>query len=955
MGDVVSELDGENKETTRAFDLRRRLASETNGESEATTFTYDFVGNLTRIERPKGPAWGWTRIYDEADRLVRVVDPFDHPTRYEYDPQDNLIRRWDANNHVTHLDYDGLDRLIETRYHDGAVWTFTLDGNGNRLTVSDPKGQTVTTSYDELNREVLRSYSAPVDPVGESLQTIGYSWDPNSNLIDATETYAGGSRVTHHDWDTFDRLDAVTDAFGKVLVYGYDLNGNRTSLVDPDGATTVYTYDGLNRLDTVTLPGGAGAADYDWYHNSLLHRVAYPNGTDATYGYNDANRVTAIDNLGPGGAPLSSYSYGYDANGNRAFQHETNGGALEITTYDYDLNDRLWQVVYPDQTTTYSFDAVGNRIFEQSLDPSATTLVDRGYRYDDRDRLHEITDRLDPAQSISYAYDSNGNQIQRTQSGATLDFRYDVRDQLLEVDVDGSNAWTFGFDFRGLRVTKWGADGLLRTTYDDSSVLQQHSAIGDPVATYRYGPDRLLAVDHFSQGPAYYHFDALGSITNLTDPTGTVQNRYQYDAWGNYRNQSGTHWNPFGFTGHEYDPETGLYYAKARFYDPEVGRFLSEDPAEPDLTTPPSLHKYLYAYGNPTYYVDPDGREVSITPKGNFVVTYPDGTVRSFTAERYAHNPAAVETAILESVAGDQVSAKHDFQVGVLKWEYQQANGTAPGDDEYIYQHYDETGPVYAITGSGEIHSASGDIELDYSVEILAVTVVTGGSAASAVRAGGATLTQTSKVFVTNVADDLAGEVLGLNPSVVRSVGKLASNRAGNCVSWVSGRSTNWAGRARFDPSGLNDAQAENAILKSIRRKSGARANLTGQIIASADEAEFMLRKTTSWRAGEKAADPALASASAGLKGTIVHSSVAKRMRALNISNLEINRRLYGSSPHLSPATGLPYEFRIPDYKIGNTILDIKPAGTPLTGSQVSDFKLFGNTSDVRLIYYDQW
>jgi len=224
------------------------------------------------------------------------------------------------------------------------------------------------------------------------------------------------------------------------------------------------------------------------------------------------------------------------------------------------------------------------------------------------------------------------------------------------------------------------------------------------------------------------------------------------------------------------------FYAKARFYDPEVGRFLTEDPAEPDLTSPPSLHKYLYAYGNPTYYTDPDGREVSITPKGNYVVSYPDGTVRTFTADRYAQNPAAVEAAILESVSGDEAAAKHDFHVGVLKWEYQQEHGTAPGDDEYIYQHSDETGPVYAITGSGEIHSASGDIEPDYSVETLAVTVVTGGFAASAVRAGGGTLTQGAKVLVKNVADDLAGEALGLNPSLVKGAGKLAVDRVGRSV-----------------------------------------------------------------------------------------------------------------------------------------------------------------------------
>jgi hypothetical protein len=184
-------------------------------------------------------------------------------------------------------------------------------------------------------------------------------------------------------------------------------------------------------------------------------------------------------------------------------------------------------------------------------------------------------------------------------------------------------------------------------------------------------------------------------------------------------------------------------------------------------------------------YVDPDGREVSITPNGTFVVTYPDGTVRAFSADRYAQNPAAVDAAILDSVAGDEVAAKHDFQVGVLRWQYQQEKGTAPGDDEYIYQHYDETGPVYAITGSGEIHSASGDIEPDYSVETLAVILTTGGFAASAARAGGGTLTQTSKVFVTNIADDLAGEVLGVNPSLVKGVGKLAIDRLGNSASGV--------------------------------------------------------------------------------------------------------------------------------------------------------------------------
>ncbi len=609
MGDVVRSLDGEGTETLHGYDLRRRLASQTNGAGETTVLGYDLADNLTNVRRPLGEAWTWTRVYDAGNRLVRVVDPLGNRTLYEYDQLHNLTATFDANDRAVYYDYDALDRLRAVRYPDGARRDLAYDPNGNLLSATDPKGQTVTSLYDELNREVLRLYSAPAHPVGEVLQSIAFAWDPSSNLLDAVESYAGGTRTTHQEWDRFDRLDRVVDGFGKVLDYGYDLNGNRTSLVDPDGELTAYAYDALNRLDTVTLPGAASPASYTWRRNGLLDRIAYPNGTTAAFAYDDALRLEAVDHLGPGGAPIATFDYAYDLNGNRTLQTESNGGPAETTTYAYDLADRLFRVAYPDRTTTYGFDPVGNRIAERSLDPLGALLDDRLYAYDNRNRLTTVDDLLDPAASIAYAHDLNGNRTRRSQGATVLDLRYDARDQLLEVDVDGSQAWTFSFDYRGLRVAKWGSAGLLNATYDGHALLQQHSALGDPVATFRYGPDRLLAVDHFSQGRALYHHDALGSPIALTDPAGLPLNRSTYDAWGNYRAQSGSHWNPFGFTGHEYDPETGLYYAKARFYDPEVGRFLTEDPAEPDLTNPPSLHRYLYAYGNPTVWVDPDGRE----------------------------------------------------------------------------------------------------------------------------------------------------------------------------------------------------------------------------------------------------------------------------------------------------------------------------------------------------------
>src|SRR5690606_26061550 len=321
-------------------------------------------------------------------------------------------------------------------------------------------------------------------------------------------------------------------------------------------------------------------------------------------------------------AQVSHYAYAYDQNGNRTRQEETNGRGLEVTTYDYDNLDRLTQVSYPDvpagsaTTLIYGYDAVYNRTGETVLDASGTTVKDLGYQYNHRNQLTQVRDNLDPSQSITYHFDANGNQTGKTQAGVTTTFVYDVRDHLRQVTQGGSTVGQFLYDHRSLRVEKQGARGTERYSYDDTSVLTQFDASGATLAKYEYGGDRLLSLNHFGDGVQFYHFDALGSPVTLTKPDGTVQARYAYDAWGHTRHQSGTSWNRFGFTGHEHDQETGLIYAKARYYDPDTGRFLSHDPWEGDIAIAPSLNKYLYAYMNPTVYIDPDGREAVVAPRG---------------------------------------------------------------------------------------------------------------------------------------------------------------------------------------------------------------------------------------------------------------------------------------------------------------------------------------------------
>jgi RHS repeat-associated protein len=422
----------------------------------------------------------------------------------------------------------------------------------------------------------------------------------DNNLTSATETYSSHTRLTTLSYDTFDRLTGMTDGFGKSVGYEYDANGNRTRLIDADGASTRYSYDALNRISEVTLPS-AGTATYSFDRSSLPSSVVYPNGTRADYSFDQASRLTLLENS-TGSTVISSYQYTYDLNSNRLSQVELNGGASETTTYGYDDADRLTEVVYPDRTITYTLDAVGNRMNEVDSAGGGKT-----YSYDLRYRLQSVIDELDPTRSIYYTWDDNGNTTSRTRNGVTTDLRYDVRNQLLEVDHEGSQLARYSYDYRGLRVVKHSLGGQLRYVYDDSSVLHQTNALGETVAKYDYGADALLSVDHFSEGRSFYLFDGLGSVANLVDDSGSIQARYKYDAWGNIRSSDSNRWNPFGFTGHEWDEETGLYYAKARFYDPEIGRFLTEDAFEGDPRSPPSLHRYLYANANPTVFIDPDG------------------------------------------------------------------------------------------------------------------------------------------------------------------------------------------------------------------------------------------------------------------------------------------------------------------------------------------------------------
>lgn len=649
-GNLVAITDPAGNVTRFAYDAFGQLISKTDARGNTTTYTYDSSGNLTRITDALGnstnlsydgigrlvsitDANGHTvsAIYDLLSRVVKITDPLNNQTQFEYDEVGNLLKIIDANGNVTTYAYDGTNNLVSVTDAIGNVTKYTYDGNNNRVTFTDAKGNTTSYAYDALNRLIRIT-----DPL--SLVT-SYTYDAVGNVIAITDAKGQTTRFTY---DALNRLTAIAYADGKNVQYSYDANGNRTTMVDTHGTTT-YTYDALNRLISVTHPGGkmvryaydavgnrssltypdGKVVNYtydevnrlksvtDWlgrttsYHYDAVGNligIIYPNQAAISFVYDAGNRLVQVRNTFQGSdtvdpTPVTSFTYSLDPVGNRL---QVTDGSGKVTSYAYDRLYQLTSVTVGSQVTHFTYDAVGNRL---SMIAPGTSV---SYSYDAGDRL--LT-----AGTTTFTYDPNGNQITKTSGGTTVTYSYDAANRLVSV-TGGGTTNTFGYDGDGNRISQSVGSGATNYINDVATVLpvvlQESGPDGD--TTYVYGLGLISA-----SNPAFeffYHYDGLGSVVGLTDPMGRLKGRYEYDAWGQtiLATPGITATNKFRFTGEALDPGTGLYYLRARYYDPSTGRFLSRDSFPGFDSIPQSLHPYQYALNNPVLYTDPSGKVVPI-------------------------------------------------------------------------------------------------------------------------------------------------------------------------------------------------------------------------------------------------------------------------------------------------------------------------------------------------------
>lgn len=599
------------------YDAMGRIVSRTDQAGRITRFTYDCLGQFLTVIDALGQVTSHT--YDEIGSRVSQTDANGGTTTFEYDPmryprrrtlpggdsetttfdsEGNLIARTDFMGRSTGYTYDAYDRLTERRYQDGTRVMFTYTPMGQRASATDARGTTVY-DYDVRDRRI-----SAIKPDGRKLE---YAYDGQGRRTRLTATVGADTLVTNYDYDTAGRLITVTDPLGRTYTHSYDANGNRVSLAQPNGSVTMYSYNALNRLGslTTTHPGlGQMIQSYVFTLGPTgnRERITEHDGTVREYAYDELYRLT----------------------------RETVHNALGVLSDD-----------------NFRYDPVGNRL-ERTL-TNASGTVTTPSSYDNRDRLLSAGER-------SFGWDDNGNLVSRSE-GTSYGWDFDQR--LREVHSADGTVMEVAYDADGNRVEvkvtpPTGPPTLTRYLVDTTCTLCQVVAESDTAgrltAYYVRGNDLLSVMRPDGAGglaTRFYHADGLGSVRRLTDEAGNPTDSYTYSAFGELVAHTGSDPQPFAFAGEPYDPNVGFYQNRARWLDPEAGRFVSPDPVLGKTSDPQSLHQYTYAHLDPVNRTDPSGLTSTAETTS---VTNVQGTLNVIVRPRIQqHLPQILERVVCKS------------------------------------------------------------------------------------------------------------------------------------------------------------------------------------------------------------------------------------------------------------------------------------------------------------------
>ncbi|RUM72906.1 MAG: hypothetical protein DSZ09_00775, partial [Sulfurovum sp.] len=633
--------------TTTTYDAQWHKLSVTHADGATQHFAYTPQGNLAQYTDAMGAVT--TYSYDEKQRILSVRNALGLETVYAYNAYGQRISQTNPRGEVLHFGYEhfGYDRhsrLIAYTNDMSETLHFGYTPTGKLAHITDPSAKKTTFGYDVYDRIVSTRYPHHAqeqyryhdDGTLSSIQRVDGTWlyfsyDTNQNLTqikaiqEATEGCKAKEEVWKYSYDGLGNNLVKAHTQEHTLRFFYDAHANIRK-VEQGKYTLLRQFDAMQRLQWIQFLGHSQYFFYDkasklcevknhanplksgitlaYNPNRVLIQKSFPNHTQETYSYNEASQLISITySTAKENEEQEQIHYQRDKLGRiQRIDHSKEQSPLE---YTYNQRGELIEV--DDGTTSQHFEyhASGNLEEEASQYNTANQLLENAtylYTYDARGNLHTKTHKVTKATTV---------------------YTFNLFDQLMEVRAYEANLqqvlleqWEYRYDALNQRV------GKRYTSYQEPHKSYTHYylyhneaivAIIDEeqtlLATLTHADtiDTPLSITNELTGQTYYyHTDHQGSITHLSNENGEIVESFTYDnSYGTITSHEQTEetYNPYCYTAREYENHD-LYYYRARYYDPTIGRFISKDPIE-FLSN--DFNWYRYVSNNPVNRTDPSG------------------------------------------------------------------------------------------------------------------------------------------------------------------------------------------------------------------------------------------------------------------------------------------------------------------------------------------------------------
>lgn len=604
--------------TSFGYDGRNRQSSITNSLGHVVQFAYDGMGNRDQIVNGRG--FATNLVYDERGLLFTSDAPLNASesslTTFNYTMSGKIFEVIDGEGVTTTYEYDGFDRLDEIAHADGTSEVFTLDNIGNLDQKLTRSNQLIDYTFDQRNRLTQRQvYDVSSASPGNLVQDHSYGYDVGGRLVSASNSavsYVFG--YNHRDELISEATTALAGHPGPLptIVTDYDEAGNVRLKQYSDGEEFFYIYDEMERLNSVrAIANDPGSAYWDQTYDalSLPDLRSFVSGATTDFGFDAAGRIASVE--ARTGASVTMYYQGYqlDQDGLIGEIWHQAGGSPPSTHRSIYAHDRSGQVLSGEfwtghlsagQNDAFDYDLAGNR--ESATTAGATDAYVPG-------NVNQYTS----VGGVTQGYDLNKNLT----SDGLRTMVWDVESQLSQATVGGT-VGQYAYDPFARRVRKTVADGVNPAVdtwfvWSGNKLVEEHDGSGDLVRRSVFGvgfaPVVISDVSGTTESIYEVHTDHLDTPRALTDESGTHVWRADYRVYGEALVNEDVDGNAQSvvlnvrFPGQYWDAELGLHYNWHRYYDPNIGRYISADP----VGQMGGLNEYRYAGNKPLLIVDPLG------------------------------------------------------------------------------------------------------------------------------------------------------------------------------------------------------------------------------------------------------------------------------------------------------------------------------------------------------------